>query len=74
MHEIIVKNETFKCFIIYKFQQINVNGLTTKLENLETGKTYKIFVVSRNKHGTSLPSSLLLINITERGEINVYIF
>lgn len=47
-------------------QQMTVKVTTAKLENLETGKIYKIFVVSRNSLGTSLPSSLLLLNITEK--------
>lgn len=34
------------------------------LKGLETGKLYNIFVVSRNEHGTSLPSSILLINVS----------
>ena len=36
------------------------------LENLETGKSYRIFVVSRNEKGTSLPSSLLRVTASAR--------
>ncbi|XKL66935.1 hypothetical protein PGB90_010355 [Kerria lacca] len=51
-------------------KQVTVKATTTKIENLETNKMYKIFVVSRNKHGTSLPSSLLLLNVTDKNDTN----
>lgn len=51
-------------------QQIEVTENSVELKKLETGKLYKIFVVSKNIHGTSLPSSILLLNITDTGKIN----
>lgn len=54
-------------------QQIEVNENSVFLKKLETGKLYKIFVVSKNTHGTSLPSSILLLNITDTGMIHLLI-
>lgn len=34
------------------------------LRNLSTGFLYNIFVVSQNVHGTSLPSSILMLNVS----------
>lgn len=39
-----------------------------RLEDLEVNSTYHMFVVAENEHGTSLPSSMLLVNITGDGE------
>lgn len=49
---------------------MEVTENSAQLMKLETGKLYKVFVVSKNIHGTSLPSSVLLLNITETGNIN----
>jgi hypothetical protein len=38
-----------------------------EVSDLETGAMYNFFVVSHNKHGTSLPSSVLIINVTDTG-------
>lgn len=35
------------------------------IENLETGKFYRFFVVARNDDGTSLPSSLVRLNVSQ---------
>lgn len=45
--------------------QVNTTNTTLTLTNLEEGRLYKIFVVSHNEHGTSLPSSILMINVTK---------
>lgn len=45
-------------------QEKIVNDSTVTLTDLETGHFYNIFVVSRNEHGTSLPTAILLVNIT----------
>ncbi|XP_014259678.1 Ig-like and fibronectin type-III domain-containing protein 1 isoform X2 [Cimex lectularius] len=42
-----------------------VTTTSNTLTDLEKGELYNIFVVARNQHGTSLPSSILLINITK---------
>ncbi|XP_063625703.1 Ig-like and fibronectin type-III domain-containing protein 1 isoform X1 [Cydia splendana] len=44
--------------------QINTTDSMANIENLEVNATYHVFVVAVNEHGTSLPSSMLLINIT----------
>ncbi|XP_066906093.1 Ig-like and fibronectin type-III domain-containing protein 1 [Halyomorpha halys] len=44
---------------------LNTTSTTEKITGLETGKLYKIFVVARNEHGTSLPSSILHVNISK---------
>jgi hypothetical protein len=38
-----------------------------KIPNLETGKKYRFFVVSRNEKGTSLPSSIVTLNVSSEG-------
>jgi len=48
-------------------QQVTVNDTKVEISNLETGTMYNFFVVSHNVHGTSLPSSVLMINITHTG-------
>jgi len=50
-------------------QQVTVNDTKVEISNLETGTMYNFFVVSRNVHGTSLPSSVLMINITHTGTL-----
>lgn len=45
--------------------QLSTANTTVTLSNLQNNKTYKIFVVSRNDQGTSLPSSVLFINVTD---------
>ncbi|XP_046473967.1 Ig-like and fibronectin type-III domain-containing protein 2 isoform X1 [Neodiprion pinetum] len=44
--------------------QINVTETSAAITGLENHKLYQMFVVSRNKYGTSLPTSVLMINIT----------
>lgn len=39
-----------------------------RLEDLDVNSTYHMFVVAENEHGTSLPSSMLLVNITGGGK------
>lgn len=49
----------------FKLQnQVNTTGTRITLTGLETDQLYKIFVVTRNQLGTSLPSSVLMINAT----------
>lgn len=50
-------------------QQLTVNDTKVEISNLETGTMYNFFVVSHNIHGTSLPSSVLMINITHTGTL-----
>jgi len=52
----------------FRVQQVEVTENSLQLKKLETGKLYKVFVVSKNVHGTSLPSSILLLNVTETGK------
>lgn len=51
-------------------QQMNVSIPTAIITGLEKGGRYNIFVVARNKHGTSLPSSILMITIAKPGEFD----
>merc|ERR1719483_496943 len=50
-------------------KQVNTSMSTVKINNLTSGKRYKFFVVSRNDKGTSLPSSILTINITKNNGV-----
>lgn len=44
---------------------MNTTSTVARLSNLEAGKMYQIFVVARNEHGTSLPSSLIVITLNK---------
>ena len=44
--------------------KINARVDMVKISNLTTNKLYRFYVVSRNSRGTSLPSSLLTLNIS----------
>ena len=44
--------------------QVNTDQAMVKVDDLETGRLYSFYVVSRNKKGTSLPSSILTVNIS----------
>ncbi|XP_039756067.1 Ig-like and fibronectin type-III domain-containing protein 1 isoform X2 [Pararge aegeria] len=48
--------------------QITVNQTMARIEGLEVNSTYHLFVVAANEQGTSLPSSMLLLNITDDKE------
>lgn len=58
------------CNFFFHIQQVETTENSIQLKKLETGKLYKVFVVSKNLHGTSLPSSILLLNITSTGNIS----
>ncbi|XP_075234927.1 Ig-like and fibronectin type-III domain-containing protein 1 [Lycorma delicatula] len=55
MHETVPKLDNQK----------NATSTTETITGLVPNSLYNIFVVSRNEHGTSLPSSILLINATK---------
>ncbi|CAH2043160.1 unnamed protein product, partial [Iphiclides podalirius] len=46
--------------------KMNVTDTMARIVDLEPNSTYHVFVVAVNKHGTSLPSSMLLLNITDK--------
>jgi len=45
-------------------KQINTEVPLVKIDGLDTGKIYRFFVVSRNAKGTSLPSSIVTLNVS----------
>lgn len=53
-------------------QQINVTDTIAYIEGLEMNMTYHMFVVTVNDHGTSLPSSMLLLNMTEASKYDLF--
>ncbi|KAB0793035.1 hypothetical protein PPYR_12655 [Photinus pyralis] len=55
MHETILKLDN----------QVNVSDTSYTLKNLEKSAFYQLFVVSRNQHGTSLPSSILTLQVAK---------
>lgn len=60
MHETLPKLDNEK----------HVNETFTILSDLEPRETYQLFVVSQNEHGTSIPSSMILITAKKtNGEI-----
>ncbi|KAG8229762.1 hypothetical protein J437_LFUL007060 [Ladona fulva] len=54
MHEILLKLD----------RQLIVNTTSANITGLDTGSIYDFFVVSRNEHGTSMPSSAIMLNVT----------
>ena len=48
-------------------QQINVTESVAVIGGLKSNQFYNFFVLSANEHGTSLPSSILTINVTNEG-------
>lgn len=46
---------------------MNVSTTSANITGLEKGATYHLFVVSRNQHGTSLPSSIVIIALIKPG-------
>lgn len=65
-HPIVAMNiESFN----FVLKEINTTDTEIDLTNLESNALYRILVYARGVHGTSLPSSMLLINTTEKGTI-----
>ena len=48
-------------------EQVNVSDTVAVIAGLEANKLYKFFVLAANDHGTSLPSSVLTLNLTQDG-------
>ncbi|XP_013140886.1 PREDICTED: Ig-like and fibronectin type-III domain-containing protein C25G4.10 isoform X1 [Papilio polytes] len=46
--------------------KLNVSEPMARIVDLEPNATYHVFVVAANQHGSSLPSSMLLLNITDK--------
>ncbi|KAJ8939828.1 hypothetical protein NQ318_013047 [Aromia moschata] len=55
MHETLLKLDN----------QINTTSTTQTITGLEENQMYHIFVVARNENGTSLPSSIIVINLVK---------
>eukprot|EP00095_Tigriopus_kingsejongensis_P012676 maker-scaffold22_size673200-snap-gene-3.19 protein:Tk12676 transcript:maker-scaffold22_size673200-snap-gene-3.19-mRNA-1 annotation:"ig-like and fibronectin type-iii domain-containing protein" len=45
-------------------ENINATGLTQTITDLDTDARYQFFIISRNPWGTSLPSSLITLNMS----------
>eukprot|EP00090_Calanus_glacialis_P031499 TRINITY_DN5209_c0_g1_i1.p1 TRINITY_DN5209_c0_g1~~TRINITY_DN5209_c0_g1_i1.p1 ORF type:complete len:1460 (-),score=250.05 TRINITY_DN5209_c0_g1_i1:454-4833(-) len=65
-YKIVEENSTGST-VFESDQQINTTVPIVKIPNLETGKKYRFFVVSRNEKGTSLPSSIVTLNVSSEG-------
>lgn len=63
-----VNNMTLYETVVKMENEVNTTDTDIELTNLESNALYRILVYSRNIHGTSLPSSMLLINTTDNGE------
>lgn len=48
-------------------QQLNVTKPQAVITSLKSKQLYNFFVLAANDHGTSLPSSIITINITKEG-------
>ncbi|XP_074034870.1 Ig-like and fibronectin type-III domain-containing protein 2 isoform X1 [Leptinotarsa decemlineata] len=46
-------------------KQMNATETTATITNLEENKMYQMFVVAVNEYGTSLPSSIIMINLVK---------
>ncbi|XP_055857089.1 Ig-like and fibronectin type-III domain-containing protein 2 [Episyrphus balteatus] len=56
---------------VFKLEnEIHTNATSLKLSSLETSSLYRILVIVSGEHGTSLPSSMLVINTTSSNELN----
>lgn len=62
-YKIVEENSTGST-VFESDQQINTTVPIVKIPNLEVGKKYRFFVVSRNDKGTSLPSSIVTLNVS----------
>ncbi|KAJ8984657.1 hypothetical protein NQ317_015748 [Molorchus minor] len=58
IHETLMKSDN----------QINTTSTTATITGLKENRTYHIFVVARNENGTSLPSSIIVINLVRSNE------
>ena len=47
-------------------QQLNTTAPIIKISSLEVGGVYKFYVVARNENGTSLPSAILTLNMSQQ--------
>lgn len=47
---------------------MNLTDTVATVPNLQTGNMYNFFVITMNEAGTSLPSAILTINVTEEHE------
>ncbi len=47
--------------------QLNVTNPQAIIQDLKSKQLYNFFVLASNDHGTSLPSSIVTINITKEG-------
>jgi hypothetical protein len=53
-------------------QQLTVNETVAVVKGLKNSEMYSFFVLAANDHGTSLPSSVLTINVTTEGNFFSY--
>lgn len=53
-------------------QEVSTTDTDITLDQLEPNAIYRILVVARGPYGTSLPSSMLLINATAAGECSAF--
>ena len=52
-------------YLLFFFQNINVTiGSSVTITGLETDTKYQFFAISRNQFGTSLPTSLISVNVS----------
>ncbi|KAK9885477.1 hypothetical protein WA026_010969 [Henosepilachna vigintioctopunctata] len=58
-----VDNSSTRGTLLKLDKQVQVDSPTATVTDLEKGATYNMFVVSKNEHGTSLPSSIIVINM-----------
>ncbi|XP_037904934.1 Ig-like and fibronectin type-III domain-containing protein 1 isoform X1 [Hermetia illucens] len=61
-----VNNMTMYETVVKLDNELNTTETEIELNNLEPLSLYRILVVARGKHGSSLPSSVLLINTTNQ--------
>ena len=69
VHYTTVEEAASKATILFEMdQQMNVTKTEAVISGLKSKQLYDFFVLAVNDHGTSLPSSIITINITKDGK------
>jgi len=59
-----MRKDEFATTVFDNNQHVNTTVPVVKIDGLEIGSLYRFFVVSRNQKGSSLPSSIITLNVS----------
>lgn len=65
-------NDSILTIFVFLIQELNTTETEIELNNLEPNSLYRISVVSRGEHGSSLPSSMLLVKTSNLNYQNTF--